>query len=80
MLKLVKNPPIVISILCVMLTLCLSLRGIQEIVSTSHSKENVTIQYSHDKINGTVPVTVAQVQFLALTPGPRQICLNASDV
>nr|XP_022329704.1 neurogenic locus notch homolog protein 1-like isoform X2 [Crassostrea virginica] len=54
--------------------------GIQEIVSTSQSKENVTIQYSHDKINGTVPVTVAQVQFLALTPGPRQICLNASDV
>ncbi|XP_078314028.1 uncharacterized protein LOC111129527 [Crassostrea virginica] len=54
--------------------------GIQEIVSTFQSKENVTIQYSHDKINGTVPVTVAQVQFLALTPGPRQICLNASDV
>lgn len=52
---------------------------IGEIVSTSESEENVTIEYSHAVINGSLPTTVAQVEFLALLPGPRQICLNASD-
>lgn len=50
-----------------------------EIVSTSESEENVTIEYSHTVINGSLPTTVAQVEFLATLPGPRQICLNASD-
>lgn len=52
---------------------------VNEIVSTSESEENVTIEYSHAVINGSLPTTVAQVEFLALLPGPRQICLNASD-
>ncbi|XP_052699944.1 uncharacterized protein LOC128177316 [Crassostrea angulata] len=52
---------------------------VNEIVSTSESEENVTIEYSHTVINGSSPTTVAQVEFLALLPGPRQICLNASD-
>uniref|UniRef100_K1QJU7 Uncharacterized protein n=1 Tax=Magallana gigas TaxID=29159 RepID=K1QJU7_MAGGI len=54
-------------------------RGIDRIISTDRSKENVTIQYSSDVINGTIHTKVAQVEFLALTPGPRQICLNATD-
>lgn len=54
-------------------------QSVNEIVSTSESEENVTIEYSHTVINGSLPTTVAQVEFLALLPGPRQICLNASD-
>uniref|UniRef100_A0A8W8IGD9 Uncharacterized protein n=1 Tax=Magallana gigas TaxID=29159 RepID=A0A8W8IGD9_MAGGI len=53
--------------------------GVRQIISTDHSQENVTIQYSSDVINGTLETKVAQVEFLALTPGPRQICLNATD-
>lgn len=51
----------------------------KEIVSTPESKENVTIEYSHAMINGSLPTTVAQVEFLAGESGLRQICLNASD-
>lgn len=54
-------------------------RGIEQILRTDMSRENVTIQYSSDVINKTVGTKVAQVQFLALTPGLRQICLNATD-
>uniref|UniRef100_K1QBQ4 Uncharacterized protein n=1 Tax=Magallana gigas TaxID=29159 RepID=K1QBQ4_MAGGI len=54
-------------------------QSVNEIVSTSESEENVTIEYSHTVINRSLPTTVAQVEFLALIPGPRQICLNASD-
>ncbi|XP_052697312.1 uncharacterized protein LOC128175596 [Crassostrea angulata] len=53
--------------------------NVNKIVSTSESEENVTIEYSHAMINGSLPTTVAQVEFLALLPGHRQICLNASD-
>lgn len=53
--------------------------NVNKIVSMSESEENVTIEYSHAMINGSLPTTVAQVEFLALLPGHRQICLNASD-
>lgn len=56
-----------------------NLGGIEQILRTDMSQENVTIQYSSDVINKTVGTKVAQVQFLALTPGLRQICLNATD-
>lgn len=56
-----------------------SFRGIEQIICTDMSQENVTIQYSSDVINKTVGTKVAQVQFLALTLGLRQICLNATD-
>ena len=44
------------------------------------SVENVTIQYSQHVMNGTMDTKVAQVEFLASEPGPRQICLNATDM
>lgn len=54
-------------------------KSVKTIVSTSESKENVTIEYSHAVINGSLPTTVAQVEFIASENGLRQICLNASD-
>ena len=56
------------------------LRGIKSIQTTQMSVENVTIQYSHHVLNGTIDTKVAQVEFLASEPGPRQICLNATDM
>uniref|UniRef100_A0A8W8IEW7 EGF-like domain-containing protein n=1 Tax=Magallana gigas TaxID=29159 RepID=A0A8W8IEW7_MAGGI len=53
--------------------------GIVRVTSTDTSVENITIYYSPDVINGTIHTKIAKVEFLALTPGPRKICLNATD-
>jgi hypothetical protein len=54
-------------------------RGIQNILSTPSSKENVAIQYSQERLNGSIEYKVAQVEFFASQIGSRQICLKASD-
>ncbi|XP_062597159.1 uncharacterized protein LOC134258624, partial [Saccostrea cucullata] len=54
-------------------------KGITSIISTRESEENVTIQYVGEPINGTINITGAQVEFLALHAGLRKICLKASD-